>query len=113
LDTCLLRRVEGALGMLAARALPVVGKVLEGDAVMLGGIIYVAADAAYLLARARLKGGLAHGDGRGRVAEVDHALVGEVLRPLRRVRGQVDRGVVCDVYPTRTSLSLRCVSCCR
>jgi hypothetical protein len=31
---------------------------------------------------------------------------------LRRVRGQVDRGVVCDVYPTRTSLSLRCVSCC-
>jgi len=50
------RSVELRLRLLAARALPVVRQILERDAVVLGGVIDVAADGADVFAGGLLPG---------------------------------------------------------
>lgn len=60
-----LRPIELLLPLPASRALPVFGQVLEGHAVVLGGVIDVAADGADVLAGGLLLGEIHFGqDGR-------------------------------------------------
>ena len=49
-----LRRVELLLALLAARALPILGKILEGHAIVLGRIIDIATDGADVLSRSHV-----------------------------------------------------------
>lgn len=60
-----LRPIKLLLPLPAPRALPIVGQVLEGHAVVLGGVIHVAADGADVLAGGLLLGEIHFGqDGR-------------------------------------------------
>ena len=70
-----LRPIELLLPLPAPRALPIVGQVLEGHAVVLGGVIDVAADGADVFAGGLLFGEIHFGqDGRHGVVEVHHPL---------------------------------------
>ena len=70
-----LRLVEFFLALLAARALSVGGQVLEGNAVVLGGVVDIAADAADILARSFLCSEIHFGQHRRHgVVEIHHAV---------------------------------------
>ena len=76
----ILRLVELLLRALATRTLPVVGKVFEGDTIVLCRIVHITADRADVLAGGLLGGEIHLGqDGRYGVVEIHHTAGLEIL----------------------------------
>ena len=92
-----LRFIELRLWLLATRTLPIVGQVFKGYAVMLCGVINIAANGTDVLARSLLLGEVDFSqNGRHRIIQVHHALGLKIFISLRRVSTAIDRGVVAD-----------------
>ena len=73
-DVCLSGFVEFLFALLAAGAVPVGGQFFEGHTVMLGRVVDIAADRAYILAGGFLLGEIHFGQcGLYGVVEVHHA----------------------------------------
>ena len=89
------RLVEFLLRLFASRALPVVGQVVERDAVVLGGIVNIAADRADVFAaRFHIAEIDLRQNGRDRIVKIDHTICFKIFISLRSVRSAVNRRVI-------------------
>ena len=89
--------VKLLLRLFAARALPVVRKILKRDAVVLRRIIHIAADRADILAGALFCAEIElFEDGLGRMVKIHDSLCFQVLVALRCMRAAVDGRVFAD-----------------
>ena len=76
------------MGLPTARTAPVGRQILERDAVVLGGIVHIAADGADVLSCRRLEHDFAWRNDGGRVREIYDALRLEDFQRFRRVRAE-------------------------
>lgn len=89
--------IELFLGLLAARAFPVIGKILKRDAVMLNRIVYIAADRTNIFPACLFFGEVdLSKHGRNGIVQIHDALCLQVFISLGRMRSAIDRRVIPD-----------------
>ena len=93
----ILRFVEFLLRLLATGTTPVIRQVFKGNAIVLCGVIDIAANGTDVLTRSFLLGEIDFGqNGWDRIVEIHHALGLKILIALRCVGATIDGGVVAN-----------------